>query len=45
MKAMLLAFVAMIIIAANANFVLQDAGFSAQDAATGSAVRLDSTGD
>jgi len=41
MKAMLLAFVAIAVIAVGANFGLSQAGFSAQERATGSSVRLD----
>ncbi len=41
MKAMLLAFAAIALIAVGANFGLQNAGFSAADQTTGSAVRLD----
>ncbi len=41
MKAMLSAFVAIAVIAVGSNLILQDAGFSSQDRATGQAVRLD----
>jgi hypothetical protein len=41
MKAMLIAFVAIAVIAIGSNFILGQAGFSSQDRATGSAVRLD----
>ena len=41
MKAMLSAFVAIAVIAVGSNMILNDAGFSAQEQATGAAVRLD----
>lgn len=41
MKAMLAAFVAIVIIAIGANFGLQRAGFSAADRTAGDAVRID----
>ncbi|WP_298291847.1 hypothetical protein [uncultured Litoreibacter sp.] len=41
MKAMLAAFLAIAIIAVGSNMVLNEAGFSSQQRATGSAVRLD----
>ncbi len=45
MKAMLTAFAAMVVIAIGADFVLEGAGFSAEAANTGSAVRLDPAGE
>lgn len=41
MKAMFAAFAAIVLIAIGSNLILQEAGFSAQDRATGAAVRLD----
>lgn len=41
MKAMLIAFVAIAVIAVGSNLILNEAGFSSQDRAAGSAVRLD----
>lgn len=41
MKAMLTAFAAIAVISVGANFLLGQAGFSSQDQAAGSAVRLD----
>ncbi len=41
MKAMLAAFAAMALIAIGSNMVLNEMGFSAQDRASGNAVRLD----
>ena len=41
MKAMLIAFVAIAVIAVGSNMILGQAGFSSQDRAAGSAVRLD----
>jgi hypothetical protein len=41
MKAMLVAFVAIIVIAVGSNLILNQVGFSSQDRASGSAVRLD----
>jgi len=41
MKVMLVAFVAIAIIAFGSNLILNQAGFSSQDRASGSAVRLD----
>ncbi len=41
MKAMLVAFVAIAVIAVGSNLILGEAGFSSQDRATGAAVRLD----
>ena len=41
MKAMLLAFVAIAVVAVGSNLFLKQAGFSSQDRAAGSAVRLD----
>lgn len=40
MKAMLLAFLAIIVIAVGANLTLDKIGFSSQDKTSGSAVRL-----
>ena len=41
MKAMLAAFVAIAVIAVGSNYILSQSGYSAQDRATGAAVRLD----
>ncbi len=41
MKAMLVAFVAIAVIAVGANMILGNAGFSAQEQTAGAAVRLD----
>ena len=41
MKAMLTAFLAIVVIAVGAYFGLQEAGFSSSDRQTGDAVRLD----
>jgi hypothetical protein len=41
MKAMLVAFVAIAVIAVGSNLILSNAGFSSQDRAAGSSVRLD----
>ena len=41
MKTMLLAFLAIAVIAVGSNLMLGQAGFSSQDRAAGSAVRLD----
>lgn len=41
MKAMIAAFAAIVIIAIGANLVLQNAGFSSAERASGPAVRLD----
>lgn len=41
MKAMLSAFAAIVIIAVGSNVILDNIGFSAQDRASGPAVRLD----
>lgn len=41
MKAMLAAFVAIAVISVGSNVVLKQAGFSAQDRASGPSVRLD----
>lgn len=41
MKAMLLAFAAIVVISIGANFALQEAGFSSADQTSGNAVRLD----
>ena len=41
MKSMLLAFVATAVVAIGADFVLGSMGFSAQEATSGTAVRLD----
>lgn len=41
MKAMLSAFVAIAVIAVGSNVILNNAGFSAQEQGSGSAVRLD----
>lgn len=41
MKAMMLAFVAIAVIAAGANYGLKQAGFSSEDVNSGSSVRLD----
>ncbi|WP_420862529.1 hypothetical protein [Algirhabdus cladophorae] len=41
MKAMMLAFAAIAVIAVGSNVILGQAGFSSQDRATGPAVRLD----
>ncbi|MDA8747465.1 hypothetical protein N9M66_04565 [Litoreibacter sp.] len=41
MKAMLAAFVAIAVIAIGSNMILSGSGFSAQERATGAAVRLD----
>ncbi|EBA02459.1 MAG: hypothetical protein P8Q99_09230 [Paracoccaceae bacterium] len=41
MKSMLIAFVAIAVIAVGSNSFLGQAGFSSQEAATGTAVRLD----
>ncbi len=41
MKSMLTAFAAMVVIAVGADIVLEGMGFSAQEAMTGNAVRLD----
>jgi len=41
MKPMFLAFVAIVVIAVGSNTLLGQMGFSSQDRATGSAVRLD----
>ncbi|MGB3243906.1 MAG: hypothetical protein WBB25_05200 [Sulfitobacter sp.] len=41
MKAMLLAFVAIAVIAVGSNLILKEAGFSSQDRASGPDVRLD----
>lgn len=41
MKSMLTAFAATLVIAVGADMVLETMGFSAQDASTGNAVRLD----
>lgn len=40
MKAMLIAFVAIAVIAVGANYILGQAGFSSQERTAGSAVRL-----
>ncbi|WP_370402157.1 hypothetical protein [Sulfitobacter sp. JB4-11] len=41
MRAMLTAFVAIVVIAVASNVILNQIGFSSQDRASGSAVRLD----
>ncbi len=41
MKAMLAAFVAIVVIAVGANYILGQVGFSSQDRTAGDAVRLD----
>lgn len=41
MKAMLLAFVAVGVIAAGSNVILRNAGFSSEEATAGPSVRLD----
>lgn len=41
MKAMLIAFVAIAIIAVGSNLILNEAGFSSQERASGPSVRLD----
>ncbi|KIN70157.1 hypothetical protein Z946_11 [Sulfitobacter noctilucicola] len=41
MKAMIIAFVAVAVIAVGANLILGQVGFSSQDRTAGSAVRLD----
>ena len=41
MKVMLIAFVAIAVIAVGSNLILSQAGFSSQERAAGSAVRLD----
>ena len=41
MKTMLIAFVAIAVIAVGANLVLDNIGYSSQDRAAGSSVRLD----
>ena len=41
MKAMFIAFATIVVVAVGSNLILGQAGFSSQDRATGSAVRLD----
>lgn len=41
MKAMLAAFGAIVVIAIGSNLILQQAGFSSEERATGASVRLD----
>jgi len=41
MKAMLTAFLAIVVISVGSNYVLKQSGFSSQERASGAAVRLD----